>query len=147
MYLNQLTIIGFTGHDADFHFTPNGTSVTTVSVATKESWKTADNEWQNRTDWHRVVAFGKLAEYPKTLAKGTHVMVRARCDRASTRKMAYRIVSSNFVPTPLRNSIVPNVARSENLTPSTAEPIWSLASARLQFSFAMALVCQTGNTK
>jgi hypothetical protein len=39
MYLNQLTIIGFTGQDADFHFTSNGTPVTTLSVATKESWK------------------------------------------------------------------------------------------------------------
>jgi single-stranded DNA-binding protein len=37
MYLNQLTIIGFTGRDAEFHFTSNGTPVTTVSVATKES--------------------------------------------------------------------------------------------------------------
>ena len=37
MYLNQLTIIGFTGQDADFHYTPNGTAVTTSSVATKES--------------------------------------------------------------------------------------------------------------
>ena len=35
MYLNQLTIIGFTGQDADFHYTPNGTAVTTFSVATK----------------------------------------------------------------------------------------------------------------
>jgi len=76
MYLNQLTIIGFTGQDADFHFTSNGMPVTTISVATKESWKTTEGEWQSRTDWHRVVAFGKLAEYAKTLAKGTHVMIQ-----------------------------------------------------------------------
>jgi single-strand DNA-binding protein len=74
--LNQLTIIGFTGQDAEFHFTSNGTPVTTVSVATKESWKNADGEWQSRTDWHRVVAFGKLAEHTRTLARGTHVMVQ-----------------------------------------------------------------------
>ena len=41
MYLNQLTIIGFTGQDADFHFSSNPTLVTTLSVATKESWKDA----------------------------------------------------------------------------------------------------------
>ena len=76
MYLNQLTIIGFTGQDAEFHLTSNGTPVTTVSVATKESWKNVSGEWQSRTDWHRVVAFGKLAEYAKTLARGTHVMVQ-----------------------------------------------------------------------
>ena len=60
MYMNQLTIIGFTGQDADFHFTPNRTPVATISVATKESWKNEQGEWQSRTEYHRVVAFGKL---------------------------------------------------------------------------------------
>ena len=76
MYMNQLTIIGFTGQDADFHYTPNGTAVTTLSVATKESWKNDKDEWQSRTDWHRVVTFGKLADYARPLLKGTHVMVQ-----------------------------------------------------------------------
>ena len=76
MYLNQLTIIGFTGQDADSHYTPNGTAVTMFSVTTKESWKNDKGEWQSRTDWHRVVTFGKLAEYTRTLPKGTHVMVQ-----------------------------------------------------------------------
>lgn len=76
MYLNQLTIIGFTGTDADVHYTANGTLETTLSVATKESWKNADGQWQSPTEWHRVVLFGKLAEYGRTLAKGSHVMVQ-----------------------------------------------------------------------
>jgi single-stranded DNA-binding protein len=76
MYMNQLTIIGFTGQDADFHYTPNGTAVTTLSVATKESWKNDKNEWQSRTDWNRVIVFGELAEYAKTLVKGSHLMVQ-----------------------------------------------------------------------
>ena len=74
--MNQFTIIGFTGQDADFHFSSNGTAVTTSSVATEESWKDAAGEWQSHTEWHRIVAFGKLAEYAKTLIKGTHVMVQ-----------------------------------------------------------------------
>jgi single-strand DNA-binding protein len=72
LYMNQLTIIGFTGQDAEFHSTPNRTPVATISVATKESWKNEQGEWQSRTEWHRVVAFGKLGEYAKTLAKGSH---------------------------------------------------------------------------
>ena len=76
MYMNQLTIIGFTGQDADSHYTPNGTAVTMFSVTTKESWKNDKGEWQSRTDWHRVVTFGKLAEYTRTLPKGTHLMVQ-----------------------------------------------------------------------
>ncbi len=74
--LNQLTIIGFTGSDAEVHYTQNGTLVTTLSVATKESWKDADGNWQSRTDWHRVVSFSKLAEYSRTLPKGSYVMVQ-----------------------------------------------------------------------
>lgn len=77
MYLNQLTIIGFTGNEAEVHYTPNGTLVTTLSVATKESWKNGDGQWQSRTEWHRVVCFGgKLAEYARTVARGSHVMVQ-----------------------------------------------------------------------
>jgi len=76
MYMNQLTIIGFTGQDAELHYTQSGTPVTTLSVATKESWKNDQGEWQSRTEWHRVVAFGKLAEYAKTLPKGSHLLVQ-----------------------------------------------------------------------
>jgi single-strand DNA-binding protein len=76
MYMNQLTIIGFSGNDAEAHYTPAGTLVTTLSIATKESWKDADGQWQSRTEWHRVVTFGRLAEYARTLGKGTHLMVQ-----------------------------------------------------------------------
>jgi len=57
--MNQLTVIGFTGNDAEAHYTPNGTLVVTISVATKESWKDAAGNWQSRTDWHRIVSFGQ----------------------------------------------------------------------------------------
>ena len=53
--MNQITIIGFTGSDAEAHYTKDGTLVVTLSVATKESWKDADGNWQSRTDWHRIV--------------------------------------------------------------------------------------------
>ena len=51
---------------------PNGTAITTLSFATKESWKNADGEWPSRTQWHQVVCIGRRAEYAGTLAKGTH---------------------------------------------------------------------------
>jgi single-strand DNA-binding protein len=76
MYMNQLTIIGFTGQDTELHYTQNGTPVTTLSLATKESWKNDQGEWQSRTEWHRVVAFSRLAEYAKTFPKGSHLLVQ-----------------------------------------------------------------------
>jgi len=74
--MNQLTIIGFSGQDAEFHYTPNRTPVAILSVATKESWRNDQGEWQSRTEWHRFVAFGKLGEYAKTLVKGSHLLVQ-----------------------------------------------------------------------
>jgi len=74
--MNQLTLIGFTGQDAEVHYTQNGTLVTTLSVATKESWKNAEGAWQSRSEWHRVVLFGPLAEYARTLIKGSLVLVQ-----------------------------------------------------------------------
>ena len=77
MHLNQLTIIGLTGHDAEFHYTTNGTLVTILSVATRESWRNGAGQCQSRTEWHRVVRCGgKLAEYARTVGRGSHVMVQ-----------------------------------------------------------------------
>jgi single-stranded DNA-binding protein len=48
--MNQLTIIGLTGSEAEAHYTQNGSLVATLPVATKASWKDADGNWQSRTD-------------------------------------------------------------------------------------------------
>ena len=50
--------------------------MTTLSVATKESWKDGNGEWRSRTDWHRVVAFAGVGEYAATLPKGSHVLIQ-----------------------------------------------------------------------
>jgi single-strand DNA-binding protein len=77
MNLNQLTIIGFTGKQAETKYLANGTPVTKFSVATKNSWKDNNGEWKDKTQWHNVVAFGTgFAELSRRLAKGTHVFVQ-----------------------------------------------------------------------
>ncbi|MCU1325241.1 MAG: single-strand binding protein [Bryobacterales bacterium] len=75
MYLNRLTLIGFTGDDPQAKTTNNESMLTTFSVATKTSWKNSDGIWESRTEWHRCVAFGKLAEFALGLKKGAHVQV------------------------------------------------------------------------
>ena len=77
MNLNQLSIIGFIGKNAETKYLANGTPVTKFSVATKKSWKDEDEQWQERTQWHNVVAFGKgFAQLADRLAKGAHVLVQ-----------------------------------------------------------------------
>jgi single-strand DNA-binding protein len=75
MYLNRLTLIGFTGDDPQTKMSNNDSTITTFSVATKSSWKTSQGSWESRTEWHRCVAFGKLAEFASGLKKGAHVQV------------------------------------------------------------------------
>src|SRR5690348_12641601 len=77
MNLNQLSIIGFIGKNAETKYLPNGTPVTKFSVATKKSWKDENNEWKEKTQWHNVVAFGKgFEQLAERLVKGAHVFVQ-----------------------------------------------------------------------
>ena len=59
MNLNQLTIIGFIGRNAETKSLPSGTPVIKFSVATTRSWKDEKGEWKDKTQWHNVVAFGQ----------------------------------------------------------------------------------------
>ena len=74
MYLNRITLIGFLGGDAEKKVS-NATNIAVFSLATKTSWKNDAGTWESRTDWHRCVAFGRLAEFVATLAKGAHIAV------------------------------------------------------------------------
>jgi single-strand DNA-binding protein len=77
MNLNQLTIIGFIGKNAETKQLPNGTPVTKFSVATTRSWKDDKGEWNDKTQWHTVVAYGNsFAQLAFRLSKGAHVFVQ-----------------------------------------------------------------------
>ena len=74
MYTNKVTLIGFLGSDAEVR-TNDNRSFTTLSLATKSSYK-KDGKYVEHTEWHRCVVFGKkLAEFAGTLKKGAHLMV------------------------------------------------------------------------
>jgi single-strand DNA-binding protein len=74
MYLNRITLIGFIGSDAE-RKPSNATNIAIFSLATKTSWKNDAGSWESRTEWHRCVAFGKLADFATTLSKGAHIAV------------------------------------------------------------------------
>ena len=67
--LNKVILIGNLGQDPEARFTPQGTAVCNLSVATNESWKDANGELQDKTEWHRCVMFGKTAELAGELLK------------------------------------------------------------------------------
>jgi single-strand DNA-binding protein len=74
MYLNRITLIGFIGSDAE-RKAANATNIAIFSLATKTSWKIDAGSWESRTEWHRCVAFGKLADFAGSLSKGAHVAI------------------------------------------------------------------------
>ncbi|MGH7743439.1 MAG: single-stranded DNA-binding protein [Candidatus Dormibacteria bacterium] len=78
MYLNSVTIVGFVGADPEQREArSNGSKFTILSVATRRSWKNAQDEWSSKTEWHRVCIFRpQLAEYVATkIKKGSHILV------------------------------------------------------------------------
>ena len=74
MYQNKVTLIGFLGSNPEARTNNPDVSVTTLSLATKSSYK-KNGEYVSHTEWHRCVVFGKLSEFAKTLTKGAHVQI------------------------------------------------------------------------
>lgn len=78
MYLNSVTIVGFVGADPEQRQARNnGAKFTVLSVATRRSWKNAQDEWSSKTEWHRISIFRpRLAEYVlQSIRKGSHVLI------------------------------------------------------------------------
>ncbi len=78
--LNKVLIIGRLGRDPELRYTPNGTAVATLAVATNESWQDKEtSQWQERTEWHRVIAWDRHAEIAgEYLSKGSRVYIEGR---------------------------------------------------------------------
>jgi single-strand DNA-binding protein len=77
--LNQAQIIGNLGRDPETRYLPSGEAVCNFSVATTERWKSKTGDQQESTEWHRINAFGKLAEIcSQYLAKGSLVFVQGK---------------------------------------------------------------------
>lgn len=75
----KVIIIGHLGRDPESRYMPSGEQVTSISVATTESWKDKSGNKQEQTEWHRIAFFGKLAEISgQYLKKGSQVYVEGR---------------------------------------------------------------------
>jgi single-strand DNA-binding protein len=74
--VNKVILVGNLGRDPEVRYLPDGGAVTNVSVATTDTWKDKSGEKQERTEWHRIAFFGKLAEIAgEYLKKGSQVYV------------------------------------------------------------------------
>ena len=77
--LNQVQLIGNLGKDPDLKFLTDGKAVANVSIATSETWNDAQGNKQEKTEWHNISAFGKLAEIiGEWLKKGSKVFIQGK---------------------------------------------------------------------
>lgn len=77
--LNKVLLIGNLGKDPEVRYTASGTAVASFSLATSEKFKNKDGEWEERTEWHNITHWGRLAEIAgEYLAKGKTVYIEGR---------------------------------------------------------------------
>ena len=82
--INKVILIGNLGGDPELKYTPSGSSVTNFNLATNESWVDGKGERQEKTEWHRIVVWGKLAEIcNEYLKKGSKIYIEGRLQTRS----------------------------------------------------------------
>ena len=82
--VNKVILIGNSGADPELRYTPGGTAVSNFSIATNESWTDSSGERQERTEWHRIVVWGRLAEIcNQYLRKGSKVYIEGKLQTRS----------------------------------------------------------------
>lgn len=103
--INSVTIVGNVGRDPEVRFTQSGTAVANINVATSDTWFDKNTKQkQERTEWHRVVAWGKLAEIVKEyVEKGRQIYVQGRIetraweDKQGNKKHTTEIVAKEIL--------------------------------------------------
>lgn len=121
MSVNKVIILGRLGQDPELKHTPNGNAVCNFSLATSESWKDKNSgEKKEKTEWHRVVVWGKLAELcGEYLSKGREVYVEGKL---STRSWDDKNSGEKRYATEVNGSTVQFLGgsdKSENKNPTT----------------------------
>ncbi len=101
--VNKVILIGNLGRDPEIRYMPSGDALATLSVATTDSWKDKSGEKQERTEWHRVSMFGRLAEIAgEYLKKGSQVYIEGRIqtrkytDKDGVEKYSTEIVANEM---------------------------------------------------
>lgn len=102
--LNRVTLIGNLGKDPELRYTAGGQAVATFSIATNESWKDKEGNLQEKTEWHNIVAWQRLAEIcGEYLKKGRKVYIEGRLqtrnyeDKEGVKRYVTEIVAQDMI--------------------------------------------------
>ena len=112
--VNKVILIGNLGRDPEIKYTQNNVAVANFNLATSESWKDkASGEWQEKTEWHKVVAWAGLAEQAGKLVKGQQVYVEGSLEtrkytgKDGTEKYTTEVKASRLLPLGKREADAP----------------------------------------
>lgn len=129
--LNKVILIGNLGRDPEVRYTPGGLAVANFSMATSETWTNKEGEKETRTEWHRIVAFGKLGEIcGEYLSKGKQVYIEGRIqtreweDKEGNKRYTTEIIALQMLMLGSRESAgEPRPSPSSDMeTPNLPEP-------------------------
>jgi len=102
--VNKVILVGNLGADPEVRYSSTGTAVANFRIATSENWTNKEGGKETRTDWHRVVAFGKLGEIcAEYLSKGKQVYVEGKLrtrsweDKEGNKRWITEVVASSMV--------------------------------------------------
>ena len=103
--VNKVILVGHIGNKPEGRYTPSGTSTASFSLATNESWINSENEKQERTEWHNIIAWNKLADFTtEYLQKGQLIYIEGRMqtrtykDKEDIQRRVTEIVSTAITP-------------------------------------------------
>lgn len=97
--INKVIVVGNLGADPDVRYSANGNAVTKIRVATSDQWKDKQTgEMQERTEWHRITAFGRLAEIMgEYLKKGSQVYIEGKLQTSTYEKEGQTHYSTDII--------------------------------------------------
>ena len=97
--VNKVILVGNLGADPETRYTPSGTAITSIRIATSESWKDKQTgEQQERTEWHRIKFFGRLAEIAgEYLKKGGQVYIEGKLRTEEYEKDGQKRYSTDII--------------------------------------------------
>ena len=139
--VNKVILVGNVGNDPEVRYMPNGNAVANISIATSDSWKDRNTgEQQERTEWHRVVFFNRLAEIVEQyVKKGTKLYLEGRLQTRSyeqdgVKKYSTEIVANEMQMLDSRGATGTNQEFGDQSNPPTSPPQDSVQNSEQQAS-------------
>ena len=121
--VNKVILVGHIGNKPEGRYTPSGISTASFSLATNESWIDSENEKQERTEWHNIIAWNKLADFAtEYLQKGQLIYIEGRLqtrmykDKEDIQRRVTEVVSTAITPLEWKTS-----DKKENGSPDTVD--------------------------